>query len=54
MPVIPEVNQMWDALKALFTFTWDNQLSVEEAQKKAMDTYDTALMMAGKSRFWSD
>ncbi|MDR1046900.1 MAG: extracellular solute-binding protein, partial [Treponema sp.] len=54
MPIIPEVNQMWDALKALFTFTWDNQLSVGDAQKKAMETYDTALMMAGKSRFWSD
>ena len=54
MPVIPEVNQMWDAQKALFTFTWDGQLSVEAAQKKAMDTYDTSLMMAGKSRFWSD
>jgi len=54
MPVIPEVNQMWDALKALFTFTWDNQLSVREAQAKAMETYDIELMMAGKSRFWSD
>ena len=54
MPVIPEVNQMWDAMKALFTFTWDGQLSAEDAQKKAMDTYDTALMMAGKSRFWSN
>ena len=54
MPVIPEVNQMWDAMKALFTFTWDGQLSVEGAQQKAMETYDTALMMAGKSRFWSD
>jgi arabinogalactan oligomer/maltooligosaccharide transport system substrate-binding protein len=54
MPTIPEVNQMWDAQKALFTFTWDKQLSTAEAQKKAMDTYDTALMMAGKSRFWSD
>jgi len=54
MPLIPEVNQMWDALKALFTFTWDGQLSVEEAQKKAMETYDTALLMADKSRFWSD
>jgi arabinogalactan oligomer/maltooligosaccharide transport system substrate-binding protein len=54
MPIIPEVNQMWDALKNLFTFTWDNQLSVREAQEKAMETYDTALMMAGKSRFWSD
>jgi arabinogalactan oligomer/maltooligosaccharide transport system substrate-binding protein len=50
MPIIPEMNQAWDAQKALFTFTWDNQLSVPEAQKKAMETYDTALMMAGKSR----
>ena len=54
MPVIPEVNHMWDAQKALFTFTWDGQLSVEEAQQKAMETYDTSLMMAGKSRSWSD
>ncbi|MDR2103052.1 MAG: maltose ABC transporter substrate-binding protein [Treponema sp.] len=50
MPIIPEMAQAWDAQKALFTFTWDNQLSVTEAQKKAMETYDTALMMAGKSR----
>ncbi|MDR0495221.1 MAG: maltose ABC transporter substrate-binding protein [Treponema sp.] len=54
MPVIPEVNQMWDSQKALFTFTWDGQLTTEEAQKKAMETYDTSLMMAGKSRFWSN
>jgi len=54
MPVIPEVNQMWDAMKALFTFTWDGQLSIEEAQAKAMETYDTSLIMAGKSRFWAD
>ena len=54
MPLIPEVNQMWDALKALFTFTWDGQLSVEEAQNKAMETYDTLLLMAGKSRLWSN
>jgi arabinogalactan oligomer/maltooligosaccharide transport system substrate-binding protein len=50
MPIIPEVNQMWDALKALFTFTWDNQLLVPEAQIKAMDTYDTALQAANKQR----
>ena len=53
MPVIPEVNQMWDAMKALFTFTWDGRLSVKEAQEKAMETFDVALMMAGKSRSWS-
>jgi arabinogalactan oligomer/maltooligosaccharide transport system substrate-binding protein len=50
MPIIPEMAQAWDAQKALFTFTWDNQLTVPEAQKKAMETYDTALMVAGKSR----
>jgi arabinogalactan oligomer/maltooligosaccharide transport system substrate-binding protein len=50
MPIIPEMAQAWDAQKALFTFTWDGQLSVSDAQKKAMETYDTALMMAGKSR----
>jgi maltose-binding protein MalE len=54
MPTIPEVNQMWDALKALYTFTWDGQLTPAEAQIKAMDTYDTALMMAGKSRLWAE
>jgi arabinogalactan oligomer/maltooligosaccharide transport system substrate-binding protein len=50
MPIIPEVNQMWDALKNLFTFTWDNSLTTAAAQAKAMDTYDTALQLAGKKR----
>jgi arabinogalactan oligomer/maltooligosaccharide transport system substrate-binding protein len=50
MPVIPELAQAWDAQKALFTFTWDDQLTVPEAQKKAMETYDTLLAAAGKSR----
>jgi arabinogalactan oligomer/maltooligosaccharide transport system substrate-binding protein len=50
MPIIPEVNQMWDALKNLFTFTWDNTLTTAQAQAKAMDTYDTALQLAGKKR----
>ncbi|MDR2483160.1 MAG: maltose ABC transporter substrate-binding protein [Treponema sp.] len=50
MPTIPEVNQMWDPLKALFTFTWDGQLTPQQAQKKAMDDYDAALTIAGKSR----
>jgi arabinogalactan oligomer/maltooligosaccharide transport system substrate-binding protein len=50
MPIIPEVSQMWDALKNLYTFTWDNQLTTAQAQAKAMDTYDTALQLAGKKR----
>ncbi|MDR1058975.1 MAG: maltose ABC transporter substrate-binding protein [Treponema sp.] len=54
MPIIPEMAQAWDAQKALFTFTWDRQLPVPGAQAKAMETYDTALLMTGKSRMWSD
>ncbi|MDR1278749.1 MAG: maltose ABC transporter substrate-binding protein [Treponema sp.] len=50
MPIIPEMAQAWDAQKALFTFTWDEQLSIPQAQQKAMETYDTALAIAGKSR----
>ncbi|MDR3147419.1 MAG: maltose ABC transporter substrate-binding protein [Treponema sp.] len=50
MPIIPEVNQMWDALKNLFTFTWDGSLTTAGAQAKAMETYDTALQLAGKKR----
>jgi arabinogalactan oligomer/maltooligosaccharide transport system substrate-binding protein len=50
MPIIPEVNQMWDALKNLYTFTWDNTLTTAQAQAKAMETYDTALQLAGKTR----
>jgi arabinogalactan oligomer/maltooligosaccharide transport system substrate-binding protein len=50
MPIIPEMAQAWDAQKALFTFTWDEQLTIPQAQQKAMETYDTALAIAGKSR----
>jgi arabinogalactan oligomer/maltooligosaccharide transport system substrate-binding protein len=50
MPIIPEMAQAWDAQKALFTFTWDDQLSIPQAQQKAMETYDTGLAIAGKSR----
>jgi maltose-binding protein MalE len=50
MPVIPEMSMAWDPLKALFTFTWDNQLSTAEAQANALQSYDTNLAVAGKSR----
>lgn len=49
MPVIPEMAQAWDAQKALFTFTWDDTLTTEQAQAKAMETYEIALQAAGKS-----
>jgi arabinogalactan oligomer/maltooligosaccharide transport system substrate-binding protein len=50
MPSIPEMAYAWDALKNLFSLSWDNLTTVSEAQKRAMEIYDTALMMSGKSR----
>lgn len=49
MPIIPEIDQMWDSQKCLFQYTWDGELTVAEAQAKAMDTYRTLLAAAGKS-----
>jgi arabinogalactan oligomer/maltooligosaccharide transport system substrate-binding protein len=49
MPRIEEVNQMWEPLANLFTFTWDGELTIPEAQAKALDTYVTMLAAAGKS-----
>ncbi len=49
MPTIPEMAQAWDPMKALFTFTWDGELSIEEAQQKAMDDYELLLQASGKS-----
>ena len=51
MPTIPEVNHMWDSLAALFTYTWNNQTTIERAQELAMERYDLLLRMAGRSRF---
>jgi len=50
MPTIPEVSFMWESLKTLFTFTWDRQLTAQQAQQKAMSDYDAALSIAGKKR----
>ncbi len=49
MPVIPEMGQAWDPMKVLFTMTWDDTLTVEESQEKAMSDYETLLQAAGKS-----
>jgi arabinogalactan oligomer/maltooligosaccharide transport system substrate-binding protein len=49
MPTIEEVAQMWDPLANLFTFTWDGELSIPDAQAKSLDTYTTLLAAAGKS-----
>ena len=49
MPVIPEVHAMWDPLAELFTFTWDGHMTPEQAQDKAMETYEILLNAQGLS-----
>lgn len=47
MPTIPQVNQMWAPMGELFTFTWDGDLTIPEAQIRAMDTYRILLEVTG-------
>jgi len=49
MPVIPEVHAMWEPLAQLFEFTWDEHMSPEEAQDRAMETYEILLNAMGLS-----
>ena len=50
MPVIPEMAQAWEIQKNLFVSVWNKTQTIEAAQKTAMDSYDTALLMSGKRR----
>ena len=50
MPVIPEMAYAWEIQKNLFAAVWDNTQTIEEAQKTAMASYDTALLLSGKRR----
>ena len=47
MPTIPQVTQLWTSMQELFSFTWSGELSITEAQARAMDTYKTLLSMSG-------
>jgi len=50
MPTIPEMAHAWEIQKNLFVSVWNNTQTVEAAQKTAMDSYDTVLLMSGKRR----
>lgn len=52
MPTIPQVTQMWPAMEELFRFTWSNDLTIPEAQARAMSTYRTLLEVAGHDISW--
>lgn len=42
MPVIKEIQFMWDPQKNLFQFVWDGDLTIAESQAKAMEDYKIA------------
>jgi arabinogalactan oligomer/maltooligosaccharide transport system substrate-binding protein len=48
MPSIAEVQFMWAPLDAMFSFSWDGDLSIAEVQAHAMDIYRNELIGAGR------
>lgn len=42
MPVIPEIQFMWEPQKNLFQFVWNGDLTIEESQTKAIEDYNVA------------
>jgi arabinogalactan oligomer/maltooligosaccharide transport system substrate-binding protein len=51
MPTIPQVDLMWTPLEDIFTFTWNRDMSIPEAQERAMETYEMLLNAQGLSMF---
>jgi len=47
MPLIPQVHQMWGPLGEMFGFVWNDELTIPEAQDRAMEAYRTLLSIAG-------
>lgn len=49
MPTIAEMSLAWGPLEEIFKFSWDGDLTPEEAATKAMETYEISLNGVGKS-----
>jgi len=52
MPTIRQVEQMWTPLGEMFSFTWSDDLTIPEAQERAMETYRMLLDVAGFDTDW--
>jgi len=51
MPIIPEMSAFLTIMGETTMFTWDGQLTIPEAQARAMDSYETLINVSGKSIF---
>ena len=47
MPIIPEVQAMWEGLRETFIYVWEKQLTPEEGAAKGMETYKVGLQSMG-------
>ncbi|MCL2050804.1 MAG: maltose ABC transporter substrate-binding protein [Lachnospiraceae bacterium] len=51
MPMIPEMQLTWAVIMPMLSFVWDGDLSVDEAQKKAMEDFEIVLNASGQSMY---
>ncbi len=49
MPTIPEMSLAWTPMEEIFRFSWNGELTPEEAATKAMETYEISLNGVEKS-----
>jgi arabinogalactan oligomer/maltooligosaccharide transport system substrate-binding protein len=47
MPTIPQINQMWGPMTDIINFTWNGELTIPQAQERALETYKFNLGVAG-------
>ncbi|MCL2604860.1 MAG: extracellular solute-binding protein [Defluviitaleaceae bacterium] len=47
MPTISQINQVWGPWGDIINFTWNNELTVQQAQERAMESYRMLLNIAG-------
>lgn len=50
MPVIQEGNYMWDPLRDVWTYIFDEKMTVEEAQARSLSDYEQILENSGKQQ----
>lgn len=51
IPEVVEMNYAWSPMMSLLEFVWDDKLTIEEAQAKAMEDYELLLNGSGQSMY---
>ena len=51
MPIIPEMSPFFTVMDETLMFAWDGQLTIPEAQARAMDSFEVLINVTGRSIF---